>query len=365
MTIFTEVFPVVPAALPKLFAWRLDLQGGDYATIGGKLSYRLRGAMSGHWVWAGGRVLTDVEVAPERMSAFLQTMWKDYKETFKALRQISRDAGWNVSAQAQADFASRGLLADADKDIRALLAPKRQSLGEATVERVYEARGWVVGGAPAVSVSVFSRLVYKLDVKEYAKRQKKPEDLLGLFVADKTSSLKGEIKEIVGRLVESRTWLRGITQREEMQSLIEKAPDDELVVGVLSGPTTYNYIASALRKVLRSKDLARFGINRQTAQRALRIEPARRAELIKGIADVVKQRKLVGSAFNSSMAGFFVNGSSVGFDPRVKFGGGHVAEYSEKTVLRKLKDHGLYKRSKRYEDGRPMRIGVINCLRSG
>src|SRR5205823_14096143 len=102
----------------------------------------------------------------------------------------------------------------------------------------------------------------------------------------------------------SRNWLLNITQREEMQALIEKAPDDELVVGVLgpraanaAAPTTYNYIVSALRIVLRSKDLARFRINRQTAQRALRIEPSRRAELVRGIADLVKRRNLMGPAF--------------------------------------------------------------------
>jgi hypothetical protein len=372
MTLFTEVFPVVPAALPKLYAWKLDLPAGVFSTVGGKLAYRLRGPMGGHWVWAAGRVLTDTEVAPEKMSGFLETLWKDHTETFRGLRRIVPDTGWTTTAQAQADFASRGLLSDADREIRNLLAPKSQNLGEASVERVYETRGWVVRGAPAVSVSVFSRLVYKLNVKEYAKRLNNPDELRGLFVADKTSSLKGEITEIAGQLVDSRKWLLTITQREEMQSLIENAPDDELVVGVLGprrdnavAPTTYNYIVSALRIVLRSKDLARFRINRQAAQRALRIEPGRRADLIKGIADVVKKRKLVGAAFNSSMDGFFMNGDSTAFDSRVKFGGGHVSEYSEKTALQKLQTHGIYRRTARFDDGKPIRIGVVNGVRGG
>jgi hypothetical protein len=49
MTLFTEVFPVLAAAVPKLFAWRLDLPAGDYSTVGGKLAYRLRG----RWVGTG------------------------------------------------------------------------------------------------------------------------------------------------------------------------------------------------------------------------------------------------------------------------------------------------------------------------
>ena len=124
------------------------------------------------------------------------------------------------SSSTQADFVCRGLLGDADRAIRGLLAPKRQNVGDAVVERIYEARGWVVRGAPAISVSLFSRLTYRHDLKSYAARENNPEKLRGLFVADKTSSLKGEITEIAGRLANSRAWLLGITQREEMQALI-------------------------------------------------------------------------------------------------------------------------------------------------
>jgi len=310
-------------------------------------------------------VLTDVNVSPSEIASCLESLWKEHKDTFNNLRAVEADGGWVASAQAKADFASRGLVADADKEIRALLLPKRQSLGDAEVERVYEARGWVVDGAPAVSVSVFSRLVYKLDVKEYAKRLKVPEELCGLFVADKTSSLKGEITEIPGRLADMRKWLMSISQREEMQAMIEKAPDDELVVGVLSAPTTYSYIASALRIVLRSKDLARFRIDRKAAQKALRIEPGRRADLITGIANIIKARKVVGTAFKSSSNGYFVGGKEVAFDPRVKFGNGHVAEYSEKTVLQKLQAHGVYKKGPRFDSGAPVRVGIVNGVKGG
>ena len=47
LTLVTEVFPVPAAAIPKLHAWGLDLRGGDAATIGGKLSYRLRKVLGG------------------------------------------------------------------------------------------------------------------------------------------------------------------------------------------------------------------------------------------------------------------------------------------------------------------------------
>jgi hypothetical protein len=211
MTLFAEVFPVASAAIPKLHAWRIDVRGGDFATIGGKLSYRLRKVVGGHWVWTSARIVTDFEATPESVMRVVNTLWKEQPDTFKCLRQVAPDAGWVASAQAKADFVCRGLLADADGAIRSVLAPKRQSVDEAVVERVYEARGWVVRGAPAISVSVFSRLTYRHDLKAYAAQLGDPEKLRGLFVADKTSSLKGEITEIAGRLKDSRAWLLGVT----------------------------------------------------------------------------------------------------------------------------------------------------------
>lgn len=364
MTLFTEVFPAAPGAIPKLHAWRIDVRGGDFATIGGKLSYRLRKVLGGHWVWTSARIVTDFEATAESVMGVVNTLWKEQPETFKCLRQVTPDAGWTASAQAQADFVCRGLLADADGAIRSLLAPKRQSVDEAVVERVYEARGWVVRGAPAISVSVFSRLTYRHDLKAYAAQLDDPEKLRGLFVADKTSSLKGGITEIAGRLRDSRAWLLGVTQREEMQSLIEKAPDDELVVSVMAGrPPAYDYIVSALKIVLRTKDLARFKISRQRAQKALRIEPQSRSDLVKAISNRLKGLGLVQTAFNSKADGLFLTGDAVEFEARVRFGDGHVANYDEKTILSDLRRHGLYRRAG--ADGSAMRVGIVNGLKTG
>ena len=49
--IFAEIFPVQLGALPRLFSYKLDIRGGDFSTIGGKLSYRLRKKFPGHWIW--------------------------------------------------------------------------------------------------------------------------------------------------------------------------------------------------------------------------------------------------------------------------------------------------------------------------
>lgn len=366
MKLIAEVFPVPASAIPRLHAWRLDLRGGDAATIGGKLSYRLRKALGGHWAWTSWRIVTDSDATPESVNGVVSALWKEQPEAFKGLRQVVPDSGWSASTQAKAEYVCRGLLADADGAIRSLLAPKRQTVGDAVVERVYEARGWVVAGEPAISVSVFSRLTYRHDLKAYAARIGDPEKLLGLFVADKTSGLKGEITEIAGPLKESREWLAGITQRDEMRTMIDKAPDDELVVGVMTGrPPAYDYIMSALKIVLRTKDLVRFKVSRKDAQKTLRIEPQSRSELVKQISALLKERGLVEQAFNSSSAGLFVTGAAVEFDPRVRFGNGCIEIYDEKTILQKLQSHGLYRKDGRFANGMPLRLGVVNGLRTG
>jgi hypothetical protein len=149
-----------------------------------------------------------------------------------------------------------------------------------------------------------------------------------------------------------------------MQALIEKAPDDELVVSVMAGrPPAYDYIVSALKIVLRTKDLARFKISRQRAQKALRIEPQSRSDLVKAISKLLKDRGLFQPAFNSNTDGLFLTGDAVDFEARVRFGDGHVANYDEKTILSDLRRHGLYRRAG--ADGSAMRVGIVNGLKTG
>lgn len=42
LQVFTEVFPITPAALPPLTAYTLHIRGANGSAIGGKLAYRLK-----------------------------------------------------------------------------------------------------------------------------------------------------------------------------------------------------------------------------------------------------------------------------------------------------------------------------------
>lgn len=362
--ITTEVFPVRITDVTKLYAYRLNIKG-DISTVGGKLSYRLRKTFPGHWVWTAGRILTDTRQEVAKIMEVVRELWNEQPKIFGNLLDIVEDSSWQSTSQMVADFVARGLFTDIDAEIRRVLAQKSQDLGNARVERVYDVRGWVVQNQPAVSISISSRLVYKQDLKQYiAARSTAPEDLKGLLVADKSSSLKGEIAGITGKMNQHRERLLAMNPREETQELIEKAPDDELIISVKVERGEYDYPASALRIIVRTEDFTRFGISSQQALKALRLEPGFRFRLVKEISDIAKKRLLINNAYSSqSSPALFITGSSVAFKPRFCFGGGQSRVYDEKSVLRYLRECGLYKRASKFVNT-PIRLGIVNALPS-
>lgn len=357
-TVFTEIFPVDPTTIPALFAYRLNTTGNT-STIGGKLSYRLKRTFDGHWAWAGGLIVTDSPQETDAIMQVVSTLWSEQPETFKNLRGVSAISGWTPDTRALADFVARGLLSDVEKDIQQVLSKNKQDLGSAVVERVHDLRGWVVDGAPAVSVSISSRLVLKQDLKGYAARVPQ-EQLFGLQVADKTSSLKGELTEIVGTLATERPRLLSLTQREEMQQLLTSSPDSDLVVTISNGRNDYDYAIGSLRIILYLEYLHRFGINSRKALGALRLEPELRAGIVKDVADVLTGTTFVQRAFNSRQyANLFV---TTPHTTQVKFGNGSIAPYNERSIINDLRNRKLYRIAERFKNGTPIRVGFLNAL---
>lgn len=356
--LITEIFPVKTEEIPQLYGYKLDVTGGDLSTIGGKLSYRLKRNFPGHWAWADKRIITDTPVDQSEIMEIVKTLWTEQPQTFRGLRNITEDLDWQPTAQGLSEFVSRGLLSEAQEEIRRKLSSLSHDLGNAYVERICEIRGWVVHGEPAVSVSLSSRLLYKKSLVAYIAEAGELE-VEGLEVADKTSTLKGTIVGIVGPVASERERLLAVTQREEMQALIAKAPDDELVVKVSPGyGQPYDYIASALRIVLRMDYLDRFGVNGKKAIEALRIAPHKRAKMIADISKVVQQ-KYVGRAFNSKEHTPWF--SATPYSNQVRVGGGKTILYNDR-ILRQLQRYGLYKMAAEFKDGRPIRVGFINAL---
>ncbi len=361
MELSTEVFPIRTQTLPTLTAYQVDVGDGDVYRVGGKLSYRLRKAFPGRWVWTVGRVVTDAPVTVEEISKVIERLWHEQPAIFKDVRQVSLDQGWRPSSRSIAEFVARGMFPETEPEIRRILSEKGLDLGVALVERVHYVRGWVVQNRPAVSISVSSRIVHKQDLKEFAATVGKPEDIIGLWVAAKSSTLKGQVIAVSGRLGEHRSRLLALTQDEQMQNLLESAPDDEIVVRVLSGRSEYDYVVSSLKLIVRSEDYGRFGIDSKRALGALRIRPDVRMNIVRAISEPARKRGLIGESYNSAdFPSLFPIGLDSGAD--LLFGGNEGRQHDERTVLRNLRQFGLYKKAERFKEGVPIGIGVVNSL---
>jgi hypothetical protein len=364
LQVFTEVFPIPSAALPTLSAYQLYIRGTNGATIGGKLAYRLAKVCGGHWVWAEQRLITDTPQEEAVLMRIVEALWSEQPGIFKDLQKLTLDPSWQPTPLAKAKFVANGLAGEVEPEIRRFLSTQGADLGAARIERIAERRAWVVQGQPALSLSISSSLFHKQSLKTYCTlHAAAPEEVIGLMVADKLGTLKGEIISVVGTVREYRKQLLSLTKRKEMQEVIEKAPEDEWVVEVSTGRDVYDYVLSALRIVVRMQDLHRFQVDAKRATSALRLPPARRAELVREASAPLKDQGLIQRAYSSQgVPAAFLNVDGLSFHPSLRFGGNQVHPYDQGTLLQHLRTHGVYKRAAAFADGTPIRIGLINTL---
>jgi len=202
------------------------------------------------------------------------------------------------------------------------------------------------------------------DLKTYARQVAPPEQLIGLVVADKLSGSKGEIVGITGNVGEHRERLLALTQREESKAIIQRASDQEPVVHVRMGRNEYDFVASALGIVVNTATYARFGIDAKQATSALRLSPQDRLSILVRIGRIFTGRKVVGTPYRANNSStLFLGATDVNFTPNLLLGGG-IRVSGEKTLQANLRRYGFYKRSDAFQMGTPVRIAVLNAIRS-
>src|SRR5262249_41517295 len=150
-----------------------------------------------------------------------------------------------------------------------------------------------------------------------------------------------------------------------------RAPADEPVVRVQAGRTSYEYVASALRTIVRTEDYLRFGIDGRRATQALRIAPKDRAELVAKVAQLAKDAGFLaanayrgGGVGTTSVQGtaLFLAGSDVNFAPRIRLGDGTICTHDERTLASMLVGHGLYRPIPTTPDRPSLRLAVLHAL---
>ncbi len=358
-SLFVEVFPIAEGAVRGLAAYALEMTDSTLPhSAGGKLAYRLRRAFPGHWVWANGKLITDQPRTAIELTITLDGL-KTEGDPFKRVAAVLPLERWQPSPHDAAQFVIRALLPDHEDALRKALTGTGLKLQNAIIQRDWRAQPWVIEDFPALSLSVLSYVYYHHLLNKYAQEADDLKTLVGLHVADNTSSMRGEIIAISGPLGEHRARLLELTRRPVMQTLLRKAPDDEPVVRVLSGDNEYEYAASALKIAPRPAEMERFGINPAQASTAQHIKPVLRAQMVRTISDVLKHAGLIGNAFNArQFPDLFLRAT---FEANLRFANNRVRPYNADTLGTDYQTGGTFRRAKRY-DSAPVNIALINAL---
>lgn len=361
---FSEVFPIQLDALPEVSAYRLsftkEVSAAERAQMerrmGGKLTYRLRSTFGGMWVWLSGHVITDMPPNPVKLLMALDEAKRDQASLYKGLDGLEEDYSWQPTAEETAEFVVRGPLQLLEPEINEAMAKTTFPIQNAHVKREFRARSWSVQNQPAISLSVISHLLYDIDIDTYAATLPKPADLIGLAVADKSSTMQGKIIKIVGTVEEHRERLLKLTRRDEMAAVIARAKGDHMVLRVASGGNEYDYVSDALALLIRLEDARRYEVNPQHVERALHVKPTLRAQIVKVVSDVIKTTGLIGNAFSVQNApDLFGDGAT---SATLLFGGKKAREYDAEKLPLDFQQNGPLVR----RESDAVRITLINAL---
>ena len=362
--LFAEVFPILTDTLPPLTAYRLSVTSGEsLRRLGTKLAAWLGETFGGFWVYSSGRLITDAPPNPVKLVMALDTARSEQRRSFGHVEGVEEDFHWQPSADEIADYVVRGPVALVEDAILEALARTVYTIRNARIEREYHLRTWAIdaaaGAAPALSVSVISRLLYEPDLQAYLDTLEKPSEVVGLWVTDKTSRVQGEVIKLVGKLDEHRERLLELTQREATRALTEAAPGDHWVVRVLAGSREYDYVADALDLVIRPEDISQFAINHAQIEKALHLKPALHAQMVKLVADVIKEANLIGSAYSTQNTPAIFHGEAP--KPNLIFGDNRVRPFNPAKLTIDFADSGAQHLPARLSS-EPLRVVVINTL---
>lgn len=367
-TLISQVFPISRAALPHLRAYQVEVNdGGELHEIGGGLSYRAyrHDSLSGTWVWSqqSRRLLTDAgSLGEEPLQSLVESCWESGEKKYHALHGITPDPGFEMTAQAQADFVAGGLWHRVKKRVQDQLGYLEEKIDPVHIERRCRRRARVIEGRPALQLSVTSKMTHQDTLREHLDRN--PDaDLLGLAVEDRIGGMSGTIEEIVGKVSEHRQRLLSFSLSEEMVTVIEAAGEEVKVVGVEpfgGAEDQYDYVVDALDIVVQTEHYERLNVPTEVQNR-LTLSPARRASAIRSAAYPLKDRGIIGDAFSSRSAPeVFGTGQAVGYEPRRKLADDSIHE-GEEVPVRSMKGKGLVEKPPAVEEESSLRVAVLSA----
>ncbi len=375
--LFVEVFPINETALPELTAYAItaDLPGPERDRLGRRLANRFRKQYDGLWRWMDGYLVTDTPRDATELAISADILRARHPDRYGALETITTAADIQLSASELAQMVLAEQANSLRKSIADILSKANTRLNNARIERDHRIQAWDVGGVPALSLTIASRLLYKSNLATYiGETEKRVEvaDLVGgLRVEGINVHLRGEITGVPGRMKKERVKLLESLTDEVIQGLVLAAPDDDWVVQVRAGQDQRTFPASMLRLVVRVSDIGRFDVDRAAAIEALQMKPPVRAAHVRSVSDVLKDAGIIGSAYNSRIVPerFF----SADFEMNLRYGdtGGvakRVRPYRAEILPDDFAQCGAYRIREPFKGStkgnQPVRICIVNTLDS-
>jgi CheY-like chemotaxis protein len=362
MDLFTEIFPIAHPPRVTAYALRFSAPPPDPARAGRVLARRLSKLYGSGWLWADPLLLTDDDRSPVELGIALDILRGDLPDLLGTLDALAV-APQPASPQAAAEFVIKTRLKPLEARFDAALKPFNATLHtpSATVraERDYTFRGWSVGGAPCVSISISTRLTYGHDLQTFAQTLADPAGLVGLRVIDRATGTAGDVVKVTGSVDARRPRMMARVRSEAQQRLIRTAPGTGLAVRVKAGSRQFELPARLLEPVLRPRDYAIFGLDAAEAERALRPDPQTRSQMVKALSDLAKAEDILLKAFNSrEHADRF---ETPPFEPYVRFGERRTRPHVPARLPDDFTHLGAYRLRDLYRSD-PIEICVVNAI---
>lgn len=371
MQLFTEVFPLTDAPLLAAYAMILDADYVEYEVdpqrVGRRLARQLADIYPGHWLWQNDQLLTDQPRTAVELMIAVDALREELPDTFSWVDSVEPVADFAPTPLMVADFVIRAHLKGIAPKLDPVLATYNTTIkatpgdGDVPVhiERDYRWTPWDVRGDPAIALSITARVVFGQDLATFVRSLDETNAVVGLRVNDRTTDQNGEVIRVMGLVGDRRDKLMAATRKPALQKVIERAPDDELVVKVAVGRRQSEFPASALAPLIRPSDFPLFGINTTTANAALRPDPVKRSQMVKALSDIAKDAGILDRAYNAREREdlFYLPE----FEPYVRFANKRTRPYTPASVRDDFWQFGAFSLRDEYA-GEPIKVAVVNAL---
>lgn len=360
MHLFAEVFPIEPAVVESIGAYTVRLsEERDRDRTGRLLARRLREALASAWLWSGGQLVTAVARGEVELMIALDILRDAEPERFHHVRAI--EAADAPSPRQLAEFyvltlppALRNALDHALKRGGATIPTED---GTIVIDRDIRLQPWAVGGEPALSISVTSRIRHSRDA---AALLGDGRDLTGLRVSG-PAGLSAQIVSVEGSLRAAREKLLRQRIPDSLREAIRAAPADSPVLRLKNEHGTLRMPANGLGLSLRLEDLAKFGVETERAEQVVRLDPPTRAALIRSLSDVLKDANQIGRAYASrERAALFVTPTDDDI-PYLRFADRRTRPAIPGRLATDFLACGPYRLREKFQKS-PIRACIVNAL---